>query len=180
MDPPRDSLSAMLQNDPSRSNLLRSRLGTAPQWSADLLKINVTSPSVMRTVHTHPIPILGFCLEVTDWVNETTCFVQGCLLNSLGRSEGDVDTYVQQLQQREQQTAGNASTACTAIWKPGVLAYRCRTCQVNDNCAICQECFQVQWLQCKPVPILGLVQMCNTSARAKETNWVAVYPHAGW
>ena len=30
---------------------------------------------------------------------------------------------------------------CTTIWNAGALAYRCRTCQVNDSSAICPDCF---------------------------------------
>lgn len=69
--------------------------------------------------------------------------VQGCLLASIGRQDKDTDTYIILMQQREQTTDGLRAAACTAIWKAGTLAYRCRTCQSSGNSAICKDCFQV-------------------------------------
>lgn len=31
---------------------------------------------------------------------------------------------------------------CSNTWSKGVIAYRCRTCQMNDSSAICVNCFQ--------------------------------------
>ncbi|CAK9228199.1 unnamed protein product [Sphagnum troendelagicum] len=30
---------------------------------------------------------------------------------------------------------------CTTVWTKDTVAYRCRTCQINDSSAICEECF---------------------------------------
>ncbi|QDZ25745.1 hypothetical protein A3770_18p82630 [Chloropicon primus] len=38
-------------------------------------------------------------------------------------------------------TCAPCTGPCTTIWNAGALAYRCRTCQVNDSSAICPECF---------------------------------------
>nr|XP_024380592.1 E3 ubiquitin-protein ligase PRT6-like isoform X4 [Physcomitrium patens]PNR51519.1 hypothetical protein PHYPA_010706 [Physcomitrium patens] len=37
------------------------------------------------------------------------------------------------------QARGQAN--CTTVWTKGTVAYRCRTCQVNDSSAICVSCF---------------------------------------
>ncbi|KAG0562955.1 hypothetical protein KC19_9G186000 [Ceratodon purpureus] len=37
------------------------------------------------------------------------------------------------------QSTGQAQ--CTTVWTKGTVAYRCRTCQVNDSSAICVGCF---------------------------------------
>jgi hypothetical protein len=31
---------------------------------------------------------------------------------------------------------------CNKVWAKGKIAYRCRTCQLNDSSAICVDCFQ--------------------------------------
>jgi hypothetical protein len=31
---------------------------------------------------------------------------------------------------------------CNRVWAKGKIAYRCRTCQLNDSSAICVDCFQ--------------------------------------
>ncbi len=70
--------------------------------------------------------------------------VQACLLASIGSQAEDIDTYVSVMNERVRNTSGASTTACTAIWKAGTLAYRCKTCQTSSNSAICKDCFQVQ------------------------------------
>eukprot|EP00164_Ancoracysta_twista_P004898 GFYU01006662.1.p1 GENE.GFYU01006662.1~~GFYU01006662.1.p1 ORF type:complete len:505 (-),score=75.05 GFYU01006662.1:208-1722(-) len=36
----------------------------------------------------------------------------------------------------------SSSTVCGHVWKVGDLAYRCRTCEANETCAICVDCFR--------------------------------------
>lgn len=36
----------------------------------------------------------------------------------------------------------NGEAQCTTVWTKSTIAYRCRTCQVNDSSAICASCFQ--------------------------------------
>ena len=65
------------------------------------------------------------------------------MLASVDGGATDLDGYVSLLSQREAAATGSHDAAsCAAIWKPGTLAYRCRTCQANANSAICKECFQ--------------------------------------
>ncbi|CAM6105290.1 unnamed protein product [Calypogeia fissa] len=45
------------------------------------------------------------------------------------------DAYLEQLQ-------CDGQAQCTTVWTKTTIAYRCRTCQVNDSSAICVSCFQ--------------------------------------
>ena len=44
------------------------------------------------------------------------------------------------------------STVCTKVWGAGALAYRCKTCQVNDSSALCVDCFNEGRPRSKPRP----------------------------
>ncbi|KAG0566256.1 hypothetical protein KC19_7G050000 [Ceratodon purpureus] len=46
-----------------------------------------------------------------------------------------LDEYVEECRAQGQ-------SQCTNVWNKGIIAYRCRTCQMNDSSAICVDCFQ--------------------------------------
>lgn len=56
-------------------------------------------------------------------------------LNAVMSGGHDLGSYLNELRAQGQ-------SQCTNIWFKGVIAYRCRTCQLNDSSAICVECFQ--------------------------------------
>ncbi|CAM6059330.1 unnamed protein product [Sphagnum tenellum] len=47
----------------------------------------------------------------------------------------DLTSHIEELRAKGEQQ-------CNKVWAKGKIAYRCRTCQLNDSSAICVDCFQ--------------------------------------
>ena len=62
------------------------------------------------------------------------------------------------------------STVCMKVWGAGALAYRCKTCQVNDSSALCVDSFNEGKPRSLPRSLCGLpVEKVNlTRERARS------------
>lgn len=66
--------------------------------------------------------------------------VKSALTQSLAVVTGGEDsaTYFDALRDK----TGPVQSVCGAVWRPRSIAYRCLTCEVNPNSAVCVDCFR--------------------------------------
>lgn len=84
-------------------------------------------------------------LEVVDPAIYTELFSILQHLETSIATEVGTQTLTQFLEALKKQEAdGKAPVSpCTTVWRSGVVAYRCKTCQKSPNSALCVSCFQV-------------------------------------